>query len=127
MKAIQYWVIPGVKRKHRELFIWEIMKEVSEWENVTMDEIKERPERRFARLRFVVVYLAGKYGTLTEDRVAGYFGYSHTQSVKKGKRWVKDRLAWDGELRDMVEWVEMRLMGWEKKDVAFKSRRSGKV
>lgn len=125
MNAIHYWVIPGVKKKARELFIWEILKEVAEWENVTMDEIKERPERRFARLRFVVVYLAGKYGTLTEDRAAGYFGYSHIQSVKKGKKWVRDRLAWDGELRDMVEWVEMRLMGWDKKDVGFKSRRSG--
>ena len=124
-KPIHYWVIPGVKKKAREIFIWEVIREVAEWEGMSVEDVKIRKDKKTTHLRYVVMYLMEKYGRMRQYEISEYLGYKDRMSVVVANKWVRDRLAWDGELRDCVEWVEMRLMGWEKKDISFKSRRSG--
>jgi hypothetical protein len=53
--------------------------------------------------------------------IVDFFGYKVVDSVRIGGKWVRDRMAWDGEVRDCVEWVEMRLIGWDKKELRRKN------
>lgn len=123
MKTIHYWSLPGIKKKGRELFVWEVVKEVAAWDGVEAEQVRRGREDRFVHMRYVVIYLMAKFGKMRQRELARYFGYRDRMSVAKGKRWVEDRMAWNGEMRDMVEWVEMRLLGWDRKDLDFKSRR----
>jgi chromosomal replication initiation ATPase DnaA len=120
---MNYWSVPGIKKKHREVFLWEVMREVAAWDGISVEELRNRNNE--VNPRHVVCYIMGKHGKMGEKAIAKYFGYSSRHAVAQGKLAVSKTLAWHGESRDMVEWVEMRLLGWDGKDVAFKSRRRG--
>jgi chromosomal replication initiation ATPase DnaA len=125
---MNYWSIPGIKKQGREVFLWEVMREVSGWLGVTVDELREGRDRNRnggVPARYVVCYIMGKHGKMGEKSLAKYFGWKNRMGVAKAKLEVARKLEWNGEVRDMVEWVEMRLLGWEGKDVNFKSRRRG--
>jgi chromosomal replication initiation ATPase DnaA len=127
-KTMNYWSVPGIKKKHREVFLWEVMREVAAWDGISVEELRTgrgRNRNNEVNPRHVVCYIMGKHGKMGEKAIAKYFGYSSRHAVAQGKLAVSKTLAWHGESRDMVEWVEMRLLGWDGKDVAFKSRRRG--
>jgi hypothetical protein len=130
MKHPHYWYVPGLTKKHRKVFLWEVVREVAEWENVSVGKVKCGGGRKMARLRYIVCYLYGKHGMGLESNkgqnnrskeIVDFFGYKVVDSVRIGGKWVRDRMAWDGEVRDCVEWVEMRLIGWDKKELRRKN------
>lgn len=121
---INYWLAPGIKKREREILVWEAINEVAVWYEVDGDMIRSketgRGTRKWNQARYIVYHLMNQYSPMTQKAVAEYFGVS-LMTVCRGAKKVRDKMVWDGELKDCVEWCEFRLLGSE--EGVYKGRR----
>jgi chromosomal replication initiation ATPase DnaA len=116
MIGLHYWSVPGVRREERCPMMTEVIGAIADFYSIEVDAITGKGRSR-GLYRFIVFYIMEEYGKVDQQTQANFFGYKSRVSVTQGHQRIAKLMEWDGEIRDCVEWVELKLFGWKAEDV----------
>lgn len=118
---MHYWAVPGFigrKGKEREVFIWEVVAAVCEYyemrkERLVGREAGDRGGKAVVHPRQLVFYFMERYGKMSMEEQARFFGYPHRSAVANSVVAVERRLdKKDMDTVDAVQFVGSRLFGF---------------